>query len=152
MNDRILKATETTKLSRNNDVAIFVTDKEFSAFSYEETVKAEVVFNDLKTLTQTYLCSVCRAPVSINNAVTWCKRCDNASSQSQCKSKADVRMVILNESGQLRSFINVRLALIEKSINLAASNTPKKDIVMKLINKSFTFTLNKTNKCLDVCH
>ena len=80
MNNRILKATETAKLSRNNDVAIFVTDKEFSAFSYEETVKAEVVFNDLKTLTQTYLCSVCRAPVSINNAVTWCKRCDNASS------------------------------------------------------------------------
>ena len=51
MNDRILKATETAKLSRNNDVAIFVTDKEFSTFSYEETVKAEVVFNDLKTHT-----------------------------------------------------------------------------------------------------
>ena len=152
MNECILKATETAKLSRNNDVAIFVTDKEFSTFSYEETVKAEVVFNDLKTLTQTYLCSICRAPVSINNAVTWCKRCDNTSSQSQCKSKADVKMVILNESGQLRSSINVRLALIEKSINLAVSNTPKKDIVLKLRNKSFTFTLNKTSKCLDMCH
>ena len=115
-------------------------------------MKAKVVSIDLKTLTETYLCPVCRAPVSINNAVAWCEKCDNASSQSQCKSKADVKMVILNENGQSRSTIDVPHALIEKSINLAVSNTPKKDIVMKLINKSFSFTLNKANKYLDVCH
>ena len=36
MNDRILKSTETTKISINDDVAIFLTDKELSAFSYEK--------------------------------------------------------------------------------------------------------------------
>ena len=118
----------------------------------KKTVKAKVVSIDLKTLTQTYLSPVCSAPVSINNAVAWCEKCDNALSQSQCKSKADVKMVILDESGQLRSTINVPHALIEKSINLVVSNTPKKDIVMELMNKSFSFTLNKTNKCLDMCH
>ena len=85
MDDRILKSTE----------------KEFSAFSYEKTVKAKVVSIDLETLTQTYLCSVCSSPVSINNA--WCVTRDNVSSQSQCKSKEDLKMVTLNGSGQLRS-------------------------------------------------
>ena len=36
MNDRILKSTETTKISINYDFAIFFTDKELSAFSYEK--------------------------------------------------------------------------------------------------------------------
>ena len=152
MNDRILKSTETNKVSKNDDVAIFVTNEELSAFSYEKTVKAKVVSIDLKTLAQTYLCPVCSASVSINNAVAWCEKCDNASSPSQCKSRADVKMVILNESGQLRSTIAVPHALIEKSINLAVSNTLIKDTVMKLINKTFSFTLNKANKCLDMCH
>ena len=147
MNDGIFKSTETTKVSKNDDVAIFVTDEELRAFSYEKTVKAKVLSIDLKTPTQTYLCPVCSTSVNINNAVAWCEKCDNASSQSQCKSKADVKMVILNESDQLRSTIDVPHALIEKSINLTVSNAPKKDIVMKLINKSFSFTLSKANKC-----
>ena len=99
MNDRILKSTETVKISKNDDVAIFVTDEELRAFSYEKTVKAKVVSTDLKTLAQTYSCPVCSAPVSIKNSVAWCEKCDNASSQSHCKSKADVKMVILNGSG-----------------------------------------------------
>ena len=115
-------------------------------------MNAKVVSIDLKTLPQTYLCPVCSAPVSIINAVAWCGKCDNASSQSHCESKEGVKMVKLDESGQLKSTIDVPHALIEKSINLAVSNTPKKDTVMKLINKSFSFTLNKTNKCLDMCH
>ena len=74
INDRILNSTETTKVSKNDDVAIFVTNEELSAFSYEKTVKAKVVSTDLKTLTQIYLCPACSAPVSINNAIAWCER------------------------------------------------------------------------------
>ena len=70
-NDRILKSIETTKVSKNDDVAVFVTDEELNAFSCEKTVKAKHVFIDFKTLIQTYLCPICRAPVSINNAVAW---------------------------------------------------------------------------------
>ena len=142
VNDHILKSTETTKVSENNDVATFVTDVELSAFSYENAVTAKVVSIDLKKLTQTYLCPVCSTPVSINNAVAWCEKCDNASSQSQCRSKADVKMIILDESGQLISTIDV-----PKSINLIVSKTPRKDIVMKRIKKSFSFTLNKVCTC-----
>ena len=68
MNDCILKLTEITKVSKN-DVTIFLTHEELSAFSYEKTVKAKVVAIDLNTLAQTYLCPVCSAPVSINNVV-----------------------------------------------------------------------------------
>ena len=142
VNDHILKSTETTKVSENNDVATFVTDVELSAFSYENAVTAKVVSIDLKKLTQTYLCPVCSTPVSINNAVAWCEKCDNASSQSQCRSKADVKMMILDESDQLISTIDV-----PKSINLIVSKTPRKDIVMKRIKKSFSFTLNKVCIC-----
>ena len=102
MNDRILKSTETTKVSNNDDVA----------FYYEKSVKAKVASIDLKTLTQIYLYPVCSAPVSINNAVAWCKKCNNVSSQSQYKSIADVKMVILDESGQLGSTIDVLLESI----------------------------------------
>ena len=73
MNDRILKSTETIKVSKNDDLTIFVTNEELSAFSHEKTVKAKVVSIDLKTLTQTYLCPLSSAPVSINNAIAWCK-------------------------------------------------------------------------------
>ena len=142
VNDHILKSTETTKVSENNDVATFVTDVELSAFSYENAVTAKVVSIDLKKLTQTYLCPVCSTPVSINNAVAWCEKCDNASSQSQYRSKADVKMMILDESGQLISTIDV-----PKSINLIVSKTPRRDIVMKRIKKSFSFTLNKVCTC-----
>ena len=142
VNDHILKSTETAKVSKNDDVAIFATDVELSAFSYEKAVTAKVVSIDLKKLMQTYLCPVCSTPVSINNAVAWCEKCDNASSQSQCRSKADVKMIILDESGQLISTIDV-----PKSINLIVSKTPRKDIVMKRIKKSFSFTLNKVCIC-----
>ena len=77
-----MKSTETTKVSKNDDVAIFLTGEELSAFSHEKMGKAKVVSNDLKTMTQIYLCPVCSAPVSITimqlfgvkNAVTFhCK-------------------------------------------------------------------------------
>ena len=100
MNDCILKSFETAKVSKNDEVAIFVTDEEISAFSYEKT---EVVSIDLKAVTQTYLCSVCHEPVIINNALASCKKCENTSLQSQSKLKAEVKMVILNDNDQLRS-------------------------------------------------
>ena len=43
MNDCILKSTETTKVIKNDGVAIFITDEELNAFSYEKTLKQEVV-------------------------------------------------------------------------------------------------------------
>ena len=105
MNDRNLKSNEIMKGSKNDDVTIFVTDEELIAFSYERFVKTKVVSIDLKTLTLPYLCSVCSGPVTISNAGTWCEKSDNASSQSECKSKADVKMVILNDIDQLRPSI-----------------------------------------------
>ena len=89
-NDRILKSMGTTKVSKNDDVAIFVTEEKLNAFSCEKTVKEKHIFIDFKTLIQTYLCHICRAPVSINNAAAWREKWDNASSQSSCKLKADV--------------------------------------------------------------
>ena len=38
-NDRILKSMGTTKISKNDDVAIFVTEEKLNAFSCEKTVK-----------------------------------------------------------------------------------------------------------------
>ena len=42
-----------------------------------------VVSIDLKTMAQTYLCSVCHSPLNIDNTVAWCEKLSNASSQSQ---------------------------------------------------------------------
>ena len=70
-NDRILRSIETTKVSKNDDVAIFVTEEELNAFSCEKAVKAKHIFIDFKTLIQRYLCPICRAPVNVNNAAAW---------------------------------------------------------------------------------
>ena len=47
------ESTETTKISKNDDIATFVTDEKLT----EKTVRAKFVSIDHKTLTQTYLCS-----------------------------------------------------------------------------------------------
>ena len=76
---RVQESTETTKVSKNDDVAIFVTNEELNTFSYEKTMKVQIVSIDLQTLTQTYLCPVYSAPVSVNDAVAQCEKCDNTS-------------------------------------------------------------------------
>ena len=60
-NDRILKSMGTTKVSKNDDVAIFVTEEKLNAFSCEKTAKEKHIFIDFKTLIQTYLCHICIA-------------------------------------------------------------------------------------------
>ena len=147
INDRTLNSTETTKVSKNDDVAIFVTKEELSAFSYEKTVKAKVVSTDLKTLTQIYLCPTCSAPVSINNAIAWCERFIAKSMQVESRC----------EDGNIGSGWSVKIyhrcttRFNRKIHQFGCFKTPKKDIIMKLIDKSFSFTLNKINKCLDMC-
>ena len=60
----------------------------------------------------------CNTQVTINNAVGWCDICENAESQSECKLKTDVKIVILDESDQMKYYISVPHSLIEKSINV----------------------------------
>ena len=113
-------------------------------------MKPKVISIDLRKLPQTDLCFACNPPVNIDNAFAWCEKCDSASLQSQCKLKADVKIVVFSESDQLISIIQVPHALSETIFNLAISKTPKEDIVKIFISKTFSFTLNKANECLDM--
>ena len=45
MNDCISKSAETTKVSKNDDVAIFVTNEELSAFSFEKNCEGKGCFH-----------------------------------------------------------------------------------------------------------
>ena len=53
MDDCILKSTETTKISKNDDIATFVTDEKLM----EKTVRTKFVSTDHNILTHSYLCS-----------------------------------------------------------------------------------------------
>ena len=129
--NRILKSTESTTVTENNYINIELTDDELNASPFGKIINAKIVKID-----------------AINNAVGWFDE-----SQSECKLKADVKIVILDESDQIKCCISVPHSLIEKSINVSVSNTSKKEIVMKLVNKTFNFTLDKANnRCLDMCH
>ena len=153
MNNCILKSTESTTVTENSNINIELTVDELNASPFEKIVNAKIVKTDAKTLIQIYLCSTCNTQVTINNAVGWYDICENAESQSECKLKIDVKIVILDESDQMKYYISVPHSLIEKSINVSVSNTSKKEIVMKLVNKTFNFTLDKgNNRCLDMCH
>ena len=78
-----------------------------------------------KKLIQIYLCLTCNTQVTINNAVGWCDICENAESQSECKLKTDVKIVILDESDQMKYYISVPHSLIEKSINVCSKYIEK---------------------------
>ena len=151
--NHILTSTESTTVTGSSNINIELTDDEPNTSPFEKIVNAKIVKIDTKTLIQIYFCSTGNTQVTINNAVGWCDICENAESQSECKLKTDVKIVILDESDQMKYYISVPHSLIEKSINVSVSNTSKKEIVMKLVNKTFNFTLDKgNNRCLDMCY
>ena len=153
LNNRILKTTESTTVTENNNINTELTDDELNASSLEKIVNAKIVKIDAKTVIQIYLCLTCNTQVAINNAVGWCDICENAESQSEWKIKTDVKIVILDESDQMKYYISVPHSVIEKSINVSVSNTLKNEIVMKLVIKTFNFTLDKgSNRISDMCH
>ena len=66
----------------------------------ETKIVAKVVAADLKTLAQTYLCSICNVSFSIENGLAWCNNCNNASAQSACKAKTYLGSSILKDDDQ----------------------------------------------------
>ena len=103
-----LKSTESTTVTENNNFNIELTNNELNASPFEKIVNVKFVKTDAKTLIQIYLCSSCNTQVTINNAVGWsCDIYENAESQSECKLKTDVKMVILDECDQMKYYISV---------------------------------------------
>ena len=149
MDHRVLKTTETTTVTQNGKANIEVTDDELSASTFQKNAKAKVVKIDGKTVIQTYLRSTCNSPVNSSNAVGWC----DVSSQNECKLKTDVEMTVLDESEQLRFSISVMHKVIEKLFNISVCSATKAEVIMKLMNKTFNFTLSrKGNTCLDMSY
>ena len=147
------KIYNSTTVTENSNINIELTDDELTASPFEETVNAKIAEIDAKTLIQKYLCSTCNTQVTINNAVGWCDICENAVPQSVWKLKTDVKIVILDEIDEMKYYISVPHSLIKKWIKVSVSNTSKKEIVMKLVNKTFNFTIGEgNNRCLDMCH
>ena len=73
-----------------------------------------------------------------NNAVTCCEKCYDVSLQSQCKLKPDVKIVIMNESGQLRSTIDVPHALVkQKNPSIWLFQIPQKGYCYKTYKQIF---------------
>ena len=78
LDERILKTTETSEISSNNDIEVAKSDDDDDVYiSLDETkILTKVVALDLKTLVQTYLCSNCNVSVSIENGLAWCNNCN----------------------------------------------------------------------------
>ena len=107
MNNRILEFTESTIITENN-INIELTNDELNASPFEKNVNAKIVKIDVKTLIQIYLCSTCNTKVTIHNSVGWCDIFENDESQSECKLKTDVKVVILDEKDQMKYYISVQ--------------------------------------------
>ena len=70
-----------------------------------------------------------------------------------CKLKTDVKMTVLDESEQTRLYISVPHKIIEKLFNISICNATKVEVIMKLMNKTFNFTISrKGNTCLDMSY
>ena len=59
MNNRILKSTESTTVTENNNISIELTDDELNASPFEKILNDKIVEIDTKTPIQIYLCSTC---------------------------------------------------------------------------------------------
>ena len=104
---------------------------------------------DLKTLAQTCLCSINNVSFSIENGLAWCNKCNNFSAQSTCKSKAHLGSSILKDDDQSKLHIIVFHSITERKFDLPFSNTAQNVIVCKIINKTFSFTIDRFNKCIE---
>ena len=104
---------------------------------------------DLKTLAQTYLCSICNVSFSIENGLAWCNNCNNVSAQNACKSKAYLGSSILKDDDQSKLHIIVFHSITERKFDIPLSNTTQNVIVCKIINKTFLFTIDRFNKCME---
>ena len=133
----------------NNDIEVTANyDEVYISFNGSRYIVAA----DLKTLTQTYLCSICNVSFSIESGLAWCNNYDNVSAQSACKSKAYLGLSMLKDNDQWKLHISVFHSIIERKFDLPRSNTVQNVIVFKLINKTFLFTIdrfNKSMKCVD---
>ena len=127
MTNHILTSTESTTVTGSSNINIELTDDEPNTSPFEKIVNAKIVQIDTKTLIQIYFCSTGNTQVTINNAVGWCDICENAESQSECKLKTDVKIVILDESDQMKYYISVPHSLIEKSINVCFKYIEKRN-------------------------
>ena len=107
MNNRILEFTESTIITENN-INIELTNDELNGSPFEKNVNAKIVKIDVKTLIQIYLCSTCNTKVTIHNSVGCCDIFENNESQSECKLKTDVKVVILDEKDQMKYYISVQ--------------------------------------------
>ena len=108
MNNRILEFIESTIITENNNINIELTNDELNAFPFEKNVNTKIVKIDAKTLIQIYLCSTCNTKVTIHNSVGWCDIFENDESQSECKLKRDVKVVILDEKDQMKYYFSVQ--------------------------------------------
>ena len=63
--------------------------------------------------------------------LVWCDACDNLSAQSQCKTKSDLQMIVVNDTNHLKhNATNDIHALIEQSLQ-------KELLVKRCISKKF---------------
>ena len=145
-NEQILKTTLTSEVSSNMEVTAI--DYDVYVSPNVTKIVAKVVAADLKTLAQTYLCSICNVSFSIENGLAWCNNCNNVSAQNACKSKAYLGSSILKDDDQSKLHIIFFHSIIERKFDLPLSNTAQKVIVCKLI-KTFLFTIDRFNKCLE---
>ena len=149
LNERILKTTLISEVSSNDNIEITANDDDVYISPNETKIVAEVVLVDLKTLAQTYLCSICNVLFSIDSGIAWCNNCSNISAQSACKSKAYLRSWILKNDDQSKLHISVFYSVIVWKFDLPLSNTAQNVTVYKLINKAFLFKIDQFSKCME---
>ena len=56
---------------------------------------------------------------------------------------------MIKEDNKLKLHIEFSHSIIERKFNISPSNIAQKLIVCKLINKTFLFTIDRFNKCME---
>ena len=85
-------------------------------------IVAKVVAVDLQTLAQTYMCSICKVSVSIENGLAWCNNCNNVQDKvnlnvQTCKLKAYLELSVLKDGDQSR--LQMAHSIIERKFDLS---------------------------------
>ena len=146
---RILKSTEQTEVTKNATLAIVKTENDYEKKSNEFDITGKITSIDLKSLKETYQCPQCTSTVDIIKALGWCEKCNHVSTQAACKSRAILKCGITADDST-KYFIYIPHALVEQKFKLKFVNLTSNDIVPKVINKKLLFTLDTSYKCIKI--
>ena len=91
---RILKTTETTEITEDDNCKYHVTEVESSTSSLKKNIKGTIVSVNLKSFDKRFICPRCNLEKTPDNEIIYCDSCDVMTTTDCCLSTMQIEFVV----------------------------------------------------------